>query len=137
VALVRIFAIGLTVVLLGSAALAGAPLKGIDVKLGKSPGGTIAARVTDENGMVDFGVLAPLPVGQTYTLRVGDSGRGQTLTVSLKSGTPAPIVKEIDRTSAVARAQSPDLTFVSDGKKPLIVAIAAGRVKSHSNSTNN
>lgn len=45
-------------------ALAGAPLKGIDVKLGKNPGGGCAARTTDANGQADFGVW---PKGD-YTL---------------------------------------------------------------------
>ncbi len=47
------------------AAIAGAPLKGIDVKLGRNPGGGAAARATtDSNGDVDFGVL---PAG-SYTI---------------------------------------------------------------------
>lgn len=45
---------------------AGAPLKGVDVKLGKNPGGSVAARTTDDNGQVDFGVV---PRG-TYTLEL-------------------------------------------------------------------
>lgn len=45
-------------------ALAGSPLKGIDVKLGKNPGGGCAARTTDANGNADFGVW---PRGE-YTL---------------------------------------------------------------------
>ena len=46
------------------AVFAGAPLKGIDVKLGKNPGGLAAARTTDESGQADFGVV---PKGN-YTL---------------------------------------------------------------------
>lgn len=46
------------------AAFAGAPLKGIDVKLGKNPGGGCAARTTDAAGKADFGVW---PKGN-YTL---------------------------------------------------------------------
>jgi hypothetical protein len=45
-------------------ALAGSPLKGIDVKLGKNPGGGCSARTTDANGNADFGVW---PKGE-YTL---------------------------------------------------------------------
>jgi hypothetical protein len=45
-------------------AVAGSPLKGIDVKLGKNPGGGCSARTTDANGGADFGVW---PKGE-YTL---------------------------------------------------------------------
>jgi hypothetical protein len=57
------------------AALAGAPLKGVDVKLGKNPGGGCAARVTDANGQVDLGVWPKLPEGQHYTLDFGTTGK--------------------------------------------------------------
>ncbi len=48
------------------AAFAGAPLKGIDVKLGKNPGGGCAARTTGASGTADFGVW---PKGN-YTLEI-------------------------------------------------------------------
>jgi len=51
-------------VLCAQSALAGAPLKGIDVKLGKNPGGGCAARTTNGAGMADFGLW---PKGN-YTL---------------------------------------------------------------------
>jgi hypothetical protein len=57
------------------AALAGAPLKGIDVKLGKNPGGGCAARVTDASGQLDLGVWPKLPAGQHYTLDLGPTGK--------------------------------------------------------------
>ncbi|MEI9970489.1 MAG: hypothetical protein WDM87_18445 [Terracidiphilus sp.] len=53
-----------TFILLAQFAFAGAPLKGIDVKLGKNPGGGCAARTTDSGGKADFGVW---PKGN-YTL---------------------------------------------------------------------
>jgi len=52
-----------------SNAHAGVPLKGIDVKLGKNPGGGCAARTTDAGGKADFGVW---PKGN-YTLDVEPS----------------------------------------------------------------
>lgn len=57
------------------AALAGVPLKGVDVKLGKNPGGGCAARVTDVNGQVNLGVWPKLPEGQHYTLDFGATGK--------------------------------------------------------------
>jgi hypothetical protein len=51
-------------VLCAQSALAGAPLKGIDVKLGKNPGGGCAARTTNGDGEANFGLW---PKGN-YTL---------------------------------------------------------------------
>ena len=47
----------------------GTPLKGVDVKLGKNPGGTAAARTihTDKDGKIDLGVL---PKGSWYLVVV-------------------------------------------------------------------
>jgi hypothetical protein len=62
-------------ILCAQSALAGAPLKGIDVKLGKNPGGGCAARTTDDAGKAAFGIW---PKGN-YTLSF-------TPTVSLNAG---------------------------------------------------
>src|SRR5947209_4345781 len=48
-------------------ALAGAPLKGVDVKLGKNPGGSAAARTTGADGKLHLGVL---PKGSYYLIVV-------------------------------------------------------------------
>ena len=53
-------------VLCAQSALAGAPLKGIDVKLGKNPGGGCAARTTNGAGIASFGLW---PKGN-YTLSI-------------------------------------------------------------------
>jgi len=52
----------------GPQSTAGAPLKGVDVKLGKNPGGSAAARTftSDDDGKIDFGVL---PEG-SYSLQL-------------------------------------------------------------------
>lgn len=57
-------ALGMIVVALAAHPVyAGAPLKGVDIKLGKNPGGQIAARSTDGNGKVTFGIV---PKGSYY-----------------------------------------------------------------------
>ncbi|HEY3025057.1 MAG TPA: carboxypeptidase-like regulatory domain-containing protein [Pyrinomonadaceae bacterium] len=47
-------------------AVTGAPLKGVDVKLGKNPGGSPAARTTDKDGKINWGSLQP----GTYSLEI-------------------------------------------------------------------
>jgi Carboxypeptidase regulatory-like domain len=46
------------VLLFSTMAFAGAPLKGVDVKLGSNPGGTAAQLKTNEQGDFSFGVVA-------------------------------------------------------------------------------
>ena len=60
----RFVAVAAACLFLAQTVFAGAPLKGIDVKLGKNPGGGCAARTTDAGGKADFGVW---PKGN-YTL---------------------------------------------------------------------
>src|ERR1700688_1894372 len=54
------------------AAYAGAPLKGVDVKLGKAPGGGASARTTNAEGKIDLGVLE----AGSYYLIVGPPKNG-------------------------------------------------------------
>ncbi len=66
----------------------GAPLKGVDVKLGKNPGGSPAARTTDEKGNFDFGVL---PKG-SYSLTVllpGETKSASGASVAAKESSPS------------------------------------------------
>ena len=57
--------------------VSGAPLKGVDIKLGKNPGGNAAARTftTDENGKI---VLSGLEPGSYYLIVVGPSKQQQS-----------------------------------------------------------
>jgi hypothetical protein len=77
-----------TVILFAQLAVAGAPLKGIDVKLGKNPGGGCAARTTDAGGRADFGVW---PKGN-YTLEFTSSASSPTAAPAA-SRTSSPATK--------------------------------------------
>lgn len=71
-------------------AVSGAPLKGVDVKLGKNPGGGAAARTTtDANGVFTF---TNVPVG-TYNIYVDvpNYPMDSVLGVSITSGNPSSV----------------------------------------------
>jgi hypothetical protein len=126
-------------------AFAGAPLKGVDVKLGKNPGGTVAARVSGVAGDVNFGVL---PKGM-YTVTISAA----KVTANTRMAKPERLHVEIRGASqgvmthvlATASSDAVPIEIVSDGKTPLMVIVNDGqgepldaaRIKSHSNSTNN
>jgi len=82
-----------TFILLAQLAFAGSPLKGVDVKLGKNPGGGCAARTTDAGGKADFGVW---PKGN-YTLEfapaasapISEPSASRTQAPTTKPGAPA------------------------------------------------
>jgi hypothetical protein len=127
-------------------AFAGAPLKGIDVKLGKNPGGGCAARTTDANGNVNFGVW---PKGN-YTVAFSASNMPANARVAMpakfhieiRAAVQGIITHVLPATNADGQAP---IEFVSDGKTPIVVNVNDGsaepldvaRIKSHSNSTNN
>jgi hypothetical protein len=112
-------------------AFAGAPLKGVDVKLGKNPGSKPAARVadtaatTDANGKADFGKLEKGSYSLTLTPRDAKAGEACTVTVSGAAGGPVTL-EWSGRTEA-------KIAFDSDGAQPVSVTI----IKSKSNITNN
>ena len=125
-------------VLFVQVAVAGAPLKGIDVKLGKNPGGGCAARTTDEGGKANFGVW---PKGN-YTLTFSPAVlRGTKEQDSMRSQSPAAkahpaklhviilgtssgrIERTIDADAGTARAEP--IEFSLDGKGELVVVVSS------------
>lgn len=132
----RRFSVVVLVVLFAFSAFGGAPLKGVDVKLGKNPGGGAQARATtDEHGAFTFGVL---PRGSYW------------LSFEMKSGTPPVAEVQVDGqkaewnlrtgrriasgTGAAAKAgDTAKLVVTSDGSHPVQGTI----VKSKSNISNN
>jgi hypothetical protein len=130
-----------TFIFLAQLAFAGAPLKGIDVKLGKNPGGGCAARTTDAGGNADFGVW---PKGN-YTLEfspaasapISEPSANRTQAPVTKPGPPTPtklhvvitgasggkLERDFDTGQSAERAAS--LQFSLDGKQSLVVLVTA------------
>ena len=125
---------------LAQLAFAGAPLKGIDVKLGKNPGGGCAARTTGADGTADFGVW---PKGN-YTLEFVPAASGsaqaasRAQTPAVKPGAQTSLKLHVVITGAatgkierdVNAGQSTEravpLEFSLDGTQRLIVLVTAG-----------
>ena len=142
----RILRVGVAVLVLSltsvSSALAGAPLKGIDVKLGKNPGGGCASRTTDAGGKVDFGVwpkgnytleFAPAaavaaykdPEDMTTRYRPGNNKTARAvaapkLHVKVMGGAGGVMERDIESSAAPKVAP---LEFALDGKSPLVVVV--------------
>jgi hypothetical protein len=124
-------------------ALAGAPLKGIDVKLGKNPGGGCAARTTDEGGKANFGVW---PKGN-YTLsfessaspNAGGQSARSTQNAVAKGATPVPsklhvaitgaaggkIERDVD--AAASSAREAPVQFSLSGSEELLVVVTSAQ----------
>jgi hypothetical protein len=121
-------------------AWAGAPLKGVDVKLGKNPGGRAAARTTNVEGKVDFGVLS---AGSYYIVIEGAKSETDAQ-IEIHGGSEGTVKKRWNfaqkkafSVDATARESGADkIIFTSDGKHPIYVA-ATAVVKSKSNISNN
>ncbi|MGD1064531.1 MAG: hypothetical protein ABR860_14835 [Terracidiphilus sp.] len=130
----RFVAVAAACLFLAQTVFAGAPLKGIDVKLGKNPGGGCAARTTDAGGKADFGVW---PKGD-YTLEfspVASNGGAPDSTAktapqaTLKlhvviSGAAAGKMERDVETGASAERAAP-IQFSLDGSQRLVVVVSA------------
>jgi hypothetical protein len=122
-------------------AFAGAPLKGIDVKLGKNPGGGCAARTTDAGGNADFGVwpkgnytleFAPADsaasAGQATSREQSPAAKPGTqpplkLHVVITGATGGKLVRDLDAGGATQRTTP--LDFSLDGTERLVVLVTA------------
>ena len=118
---------------------AGAPLKGVDVKLGRNPGGGAAARATtDASGKVTFKALPKGSYVLTLSLPAKKELVGDVTVEGAAGGTMDAtwnfaIAKAHVTHGATARAAASDtIAFETDGTHPLTV-----RVKSKSNISNN
>jgi len=146
----------------GPESTTGAPLKGVDVKLGKNPGGGAAARTTtNDKGEFTFGVL---PAGR-YTLTLGLPGEApksggatanekglNAINVKLArviieggGGGKTQVVWDFQTkrqyqtlSNASGKASAPpDIVLESNGRDPLHGICQTAIIRSKSNITNN
>ena len=137
----RIVAIASAVTLsLSFAALAGVPLKGVDVKLGKNPGGSCAARTTDAAGKANFGVWS----AGNYNITFGPpptSAPSANATAKATARTSAPpiptrmhlvitgaaggkIERDLGAGAGESSARATPINFAMNGKDELIVVVS-------------
>ncbi|MES2394317.1 MAG: hypothetical protein V4555_21980 [Acidobacteriota bacterium] len=130
----RFAALALTLIAAQSA-FAGSPLKGIDVKLGKNPGGGCSARTTDASGSANFGVWPKGNYTLTFTAPTGGApaiktvGNARTaaqphaLHLVITGATTGKI--ERDLPAAASADRTTPITFALSGKEPLTVQVTA------------
>ncbi|MGB9407150.1 MAG: hypothetical protein WCA89_06400 [Terracidiphilus sp.] len=139
----RLILVAVFCVLCVQSALAGAPLKGIDVKLGHNPGGGCAARTTNDEGKANFGLW---PKGN-YTLSfapiASPNAGGQTanraqkanpksvppvssrMHIVIQGATGGRIERDFDAGANSARVVP--VQFSLGGKEELVVVVTAAQ----------
>jgi len=120
-------------VLFVQSALAGVPLKGgVDVKLGKNPGGGCAARTTDSTGKASFGVWPKGNYTLSFVTAASPNASGQAagraqsskLHVVIQGAVGGKIERDIDGSADSAARVSP-VQFSLSGSEELVVVVTS------------
>jgi hypothetical protein len=123
------FCLGLTFIagllfVMSSVAIAGAPLKGVDIKLGKNPGGGLASRTTDVSGGFNFGVVPKGSYRITVAAPAGSElAKTRAVEVIVYSAAKAPVSAVLGPSGAARKSGAVEaadfMVIASDGVHPI------------------